>query len=72
MPASSFADFPEVADVMMRVLTEDGAKMIDALESGAGVVIRPAGSTDAEWWWSVAEANSRVYVRRIYLKGGRW
>ena len=70
--ASSLGDFPEVADVMMRVLTEDGAKMIDALESGAGVVIRPAGSTDAEWWWSVAEANSRVHVRRIYLKGGRW
>ena len=56
---------------MLRVLTDDGAKLIDAIESGDGVVVRPSGSTDAEWWWSVAEANSRVYVRRIQLKGGR-
>lgn len=70
--ASSLAEFPEVADVMLRVLTDDGAKLIDAIESGDGVVVRPPGSTDAEWWWSAAEANSRVYVRRIHLKGGRW
>jgi hypothetical protein len=70
--ASNLADFPEVADVMLRVLSEDGAKLIDAIESGDGVVVRPPGSTDAEWWWSIAESHSRVYVRRIHLKGGRW
>jgi prepilin-type N-terminal cleavage/methylation domain-containing protein len=68
--AANPADFPDVVDVMIRVLTEEGAKAIEAIESGAGIVVRPDGSTDEQWWWSVAEANSRVYVRRIQLKGG--
>jgi prepilin-type N-terminal cleavage/methylation domain-containing protein len=68
--AANVADFPEVMDVMLRVLTEDGAKTIGALESGSAAVVRPVGLTAEQWWWSVAEANSRVYVRRIQVKGG--
>jgi hypothetical protein len=68
--AASLADFPDVVDVMIRVLTEEGAKAIEAIESGSGAIVRPGGSTAEQWWWSVAEANSRVYVRRIQLKGG--
>lgn len=68
--AATPADFPHVVDVMLRVLTEEGARAIEAMESGAGLVVRPGGLTDEEWWWSVAEANSRVHVRRIQLKGG--
>lgn len=60
---------PEVADVMLRVLTEDGAAQIEAIETGR--VMRPSQhGNDAEWWWAVAEANSRVFVRRVELKGG--
>jgi len=64
------AEFPEVADVMVRLLTEEGANAIEALESASGVIVRPPGVSDSEWWWSVAEAHSRVYVRRIQLKAG--
>jgi len=63
--------FPEVADVMVRILTDEGARILDAMEKPAGAITRPAGYTsDAEWWWAVVEANSRVYTRRVELKGG--
>ncbi len=62
--------FPEVADVMVRLLTERGATLLAEIESGAGRVTRPpAYASDAEWWWAVVEANSRVYVRRVEVKG---
>jgi hypothetical protein len=67
--ASSREEFPEVVDVMLRVLTEEGARAIESIESGTTSVARPPGITDPEWWWSVVEANSRVYVRRIQVKG---
>ncbi len=60
---------PQVADVMLRVLTQDGATQINAIESG--LVTRPAiYATDADWWWAIALANSSVFTRRIELKGG--
>jgi hypothetical protein len=60
---------PCVADVMLRVLTGEGARMVAAMEAPSGSsLVRPAEyRTDAEWWWGVVEANSRVYVRRIML-----
>lgn len=71
--AGSAADanrYPEVADVMLRILTEEGARLIDAMEQGSGAVTRPSEfSNDAEWWWAVVEANSRVHARRIEIKG---
>jgi hypothetical protein len=62
--------FPQVVDVMIRVLTEDGARRLDALEAGAGRLgLRPAQyPTDAEWWWGLVEANSEVFTRRIVLR----
>jgi len=61
--------YPDVADVMLRVLSEDGARQVAAIEQGR--VPRPAGfADDAQWWWAVVEANSTVFVRRIELKGG--
>jgi hypothetical protein len=63
--------FPEVADVMMRVLSDEGARLLDSMERGSGVVARPANyANDAEWWWAVVETNSRVFTRRIEIKGG--
>jgi prepilin-type N-terminal cleavage/methylation domain-containing protein len=58
-----------VVHAMVRILTEEGASAIDAIESGR--VSPPAGSSPGEWWWEVAEANSRVFVRRIEVKGPR-
>jgi Tfp pilus assembly protein PilW len=60
--------YPQVADVMVRVLSDDGARQIAAVEQG--VVSRPSGYvSDAEWWWAVVEANSSVFVRRVEMKG---
>lgn len=60
--------YPQVADVMLRVLSEEGARQIAAIEQG--VVPRPASyASDAEWWWAVAEAHSSVFVRRVEVKG---
>ena len=65
--ASASGNFPVVADVMVRILTEEGAKLVAAMENGA--MSRPDEfATDAAWWWAVVEANSRVVVRRIEMK----
>lgn len=62
--------FPAAADVMVRILTEQGADLLAEMESGVGRVARPpAYATDAEWWWAVVEAHSRVYTRRVEVKG---
>jgi prepilin-type N-terminal cleavage/methylation domain-containing protein len=63
--------FPEVADVMVRILTEEGARQLAAMESPSGAIKRPSGhASDAAWWWAVVEANSRVYTRRVEIKEG--
>jgi type II secretory pathway pseudopilin PulG len=60
--------FPVVADVMVRILSEEGAAQIEALE--AGRLPRPAEfGDDAAWWWSVAEAHSSVFTRRVEIMG---
>jgi prepilin-type N-terminal cleavage/methylation domain-containing protein len=62
---------PVVADVMVRVLTEEGARLVAAIESGAAGLARPAElASDDDWWWATVEAHSRVYVRRIEILGG--
>lgn len=60
--------FPEAAEVLVRVLTEEGARQIEALEAGrAGA--RPAQfATDGEWWWGVALTHSEVFVRRVEIR----
>jgi len=57
--------FPDTAEVMIRVLTEDGARLIAAYE--AGRLRPPAGVTPADYWWRLAEANSRVFTARIAI-----
>jgi len=52
--------FPAVADLMLRVLTEEGARQIAALESG-----QIAGE-----WWAIASAHSRVFIRRVAINAG--
>ena len=60
--------FPEVADVMVRILSEEGSAQIEAIETGR--VTRPVNyATDADWWWGVTEANSTVFIRRVEIKG---
>jgi hypothetical protein len=58
---------PEVADVMIRVLTDEGARLIAAYE--AGRLQPPAGVAPADYWWTLAEAHSQVFARRIVIPG---
>ncbi len=68
--SATAGSFPAVADVMLRILDEAGAAELAAIESG--LIIRPPQhGTDAAWWWAVVETHSRVFVRRVELKGGR-
>ena len=61
--------FPAAIDVLVRVLTEQGARQIVLLEAEPNRLgPRPVRyRNDAEWWWGIAEANSEVFVRRIVL-----
>ena len=52
--------FPEVAEVFVRVLTEEGARQIEGLESG---------KLPGLDWWTIVTANSQVYTRRIVIPG---
>jgi len=49
--------FPDVADVMLRVLTDEGARQIQALENN-----QISGD-----WWAIATAHSKVFTRRVVL-----
>ncbi|MCP5530913.1 MAG: hypothetical protein H7A44_10780 [Opitutaceae bacterium] len=60
--------FPDVVDVMLRVLTDSGAAQLEQME--AGLVQRPSlYATDADWWWAVVEAQSRVFSARVVIAG---
>lgn len=66
------AQFPEVADVMVRILTEEGARLIAGFEANPPRVTRPpSAATDAQYWWPLALAHSQVFTRRIALRGAR-
>lgn len=61
--------YPDVVEVLLRVVSDQGATLLEGMENGR--VVRPAQfASDADWWWSVVEANSVVVTRRIELKGG--
>lgn len=69
--ANAGTEMPEVADVALRVLTERGARLIAAIERSDNGLVRPSESaTDEAWWWAIVETHSRVYARRIEVKGG--
>lgn len=65
-PRAGTTQFPEIADVMIRVLTDEGALLIAAFE--AGRIAAPAGRSNAQHWWDLAIAHSHVFTRRINLR----
>jgi type II secretory pathway pseudopilin PulG len=54
---------PAVVEVMVRILTPEGVRKIQAHEENPTSF---GGASDANWW-ELAEANSKVYVRRIEI-----
>lgn len=63
--------YPEVVDIMVRILTDEGAAQIANLErvqNPALTVPAKYNGNAAQWWWGVANENSRVYTRRVVLQ----
>jgi len=58
--------FPDVVDVMLRVMTESGAAQLEQMELGR-IARPPEYTSDEDWWWAVVLAESRVYSTRISL-----
>lgn len=60
--------FPEVADVLVRIVSEEGAVLLENIE--AGKIDRPSMfADDGAWWWHVATENSQVFMRRLRVGG---
>ena len=59
--------FPEVVDVMVRILTDEGARLIASLEQANSPLTVPAGRNAQQYWWDLADANSQTFTRRIVL-----
>jgi type II secretory pathway pseudopilin PulG len=57
--------FPEVIDVFVRVLTDEGARVLAGYE--AGRVVAAPNRTAQQGWWDIAQANSQVFTRRILV-----
>lgn len=58
---------PDVVDVMVRILTDEGARLLDSYERANSPLTVPAGLTAQQYWWQIAAANSQVYTRRVVL-----
>jgi len=74
-PASVLAStgaqpFPDVVDVMVRILTDEGARLIAAYEANpptpAATALLP-NVTVQQYWWQIALAHSQVFTRRIVV-----
>ena len=64
--APSTARYPDVADVMVRLLSEEGAALLENMETGRGPR-PPQYATDDAWWWAIVTGHSQVFVRRIFV-----
>jgi hypothetical protein len=51
--------FPEIVEIMVRVLTDEGAQKIRNIEAGK----------DPDDWWETAEKHSRVFTRLVAIQG---
>lgn len=63
---TAITQFPEEAEIMIRVLTDEGAVQIAAFENGR--ITLPAGRSAAQYWWDIAVAKSQVFTRRVILR----
>ncbi|MDO8542865.1 MAG: prepilin-type N-terminal cleavage/methylation domain-containing protein [Opitutaceae bacterium] len=62
--------FPDVIDVMVRILTDEGAALIANMERNQTPALTAPlkyRNNIQQWWWGVAQENSRVYTRRIVI-----
>jgi type II secretory pathway pseudopilin PulG len=62
--AQSSYGYPAVAEVMVRILTPEGVEILQSYEQDPA---RYGGATAGKWW-ELAEANSRVFTRRVEIR----
>jgi prepilin-type N-terminal cleavage/methylation domain-containing protein len=55
---------PDVVEIMVRVLTDEGVTQLALFENPPSGYVAPPGTT----WWDIVLKNSKVYTRRIELK----
>lgn len=58
---------PDVVDVMVRILTDEGARLLATYEQSNSPLTPPQGTTAQQYWWQLVTANSQVFTRRIVL-----
>jgi prepilin-type N-terminal cleavage/methylation domain-containing protein len=59
--------FPDVMDVMIKVISNEGARILERYEEG--LVKKPEELSNEEYWWQIAEQYSATYIRRIKIYG---
>lgn len=59
--------FPDVIDVMVRILTDEGANVIAGYEAAPQRFVARSDRTAQQYWWDLALANSQVFTRRIIV-----
>lgn len=59
-----FHAFPDVVDIMIRVLSEKGSALLETFENTDAL-----SESDTFNWWSIAEEYSKVYFRRVKIYG---
>lgn len=58
--------YPTAAELLVRILTPEGARQIAALE--AGQLAAPDGLSPEAHWWKIAEEHSDVFTRRVEIR----
>ncbi len=66
--ATNFDQFmPDVVDVMVRILTDEGARLIALYEQTNSPLTLPPGVNAQQYWWQIAMSHSQVFTRRIVI-----
>lgn len=61
---------PVIAEVMVRILTPEGQRILTAYEQDTNdLTARPDNLSREEYWWRIVTTHSRVYSRRIEIRG---
>ncbi len=58
---------PDVVDVMVRILTDEGARLIALYEQANSPLTVPTGRNAQQYWWDLATSHSQVFTRRIVI-----
>ena len=59
--------YPEVVDIMLRVLTDEGSRLIAAFEQADSRISPPDNTGASQFWWQLVTANSHVFTRRVII-----